>query len=69
MECPDSCYWTGLNDLCSSNCWYYYQSKFIESEFEFIGKRIFTNMYVEKDKAIRGKIERDQVYDPTNIRF
>lgn len=23
------------------------------------GKRIFTNMYVEKDKAIRGKIERD----------
>lgn len=23
------------------------------------GKRIFRNMYVEKDKAIRGKIERD----------
>lgn len=23
------------------------------------GKRIFRNMYVEKDKAIRGKIERE----------
>lgn len=33
------------------------------------GKRIFTNMYVEKDKAIRGKIERDQIYDPTNIKL
>ena len=33
------------------------------------GKRIFNNMYVEKDKAIRGKIEREQVYDPTNIKF
>jgi len=33
------------------------------------GKRIFNNMYVEKDKAIRGKIEREQVYDPTNIKL
>ena len=33
------------------------------------GKRIFTNMYVEKDKAIRGKIDREQVYDPTNIKI
>ena len=33
------------------------------------GKRIFTNMYVEKDQAIRGKIERNQVNDPTNIKF
>jgi len=33
------------------------------------GKRIFNNMYVEKDKAIRGKIDRDQVNDPTNIKL
>lgn len=33
------------------------------------GKRIFNNMYVEKDKAIRGKIDREQVYDPTNIKL
>jgi hypothetical protein len=33
------------------------------------GKRIFTNMYVDKEKAIRGKIEREQVYDPTNIKL
>ena len=34
-----------------------------------VGKRIFNNMYVEKSSAIRGKIERDQVYDPTNIKI
>jgi hypothetical protein len=34
-----------------------------------VGKRIFVNMYVERDQAIRGKIERDQVYDPTNIKL
>ena len=34
-----------------------------------VGKRIFNNMYVEKEKAIRGKIDTAQVYDPTNIRF
>ncbi len=33
------------------------------------GKRIFNNMYVEKDKAIRGKIDREQIYDPTNIKL
>ena len=33
------------------------------------GKRIFTNMYVDKEKAIRGKIDRDQVYDPTNVKI
>ncbi len=34
-----------------------------------VGRRIFNNMYVEKNRAIRGKIERDQVYDPTNIKI
>lgn len=34
-----------------------------------LGRRIFNNMYVEKDKAIRGKISKDQVNDPTNIKF
>ena len=29
------------------------------------GKRIFTNMYVEKDKAIRGQIGK--INDPANI--
>jgi hypothetical protein len=33
------------------------------------GKRIFNNMYVEKNQAVRGKIDRDQVYDPTNIKI
>ena len=33
------------------------------------GRRIFNNMYVEKNQAVRGKIERDQVYDPTNIKI
>jgi len=33
------------------------------------GKRIFNNMYVEKDKAIRGKIDKEQVFDPTNIKL
>ncbi len=33
------------------------------------GKRIFNNMYVEKNAAIRGKIEKEQVYDPTNIKI
>lgn len=33
------------------------------------GRRIFNNMYVEKDKAITGKIQRDQVHDPTDIKF
>ena len=33
------------------------------------GKRIFKNMYVEKNQAVRGKIDRDQVYDPTNIKI
>lgn len=33
------------------------------------GKRIFKNMYVEKDDAIRGEIGRDQVGDPTKVRF
>ena len=34
-----------------------------------VGKRIFNNMYVEKGEAIRGKIEREQVFDPTNIKI
>ena len=33
------------------------------------GKRIFRNMYVEKSDAIRGKIEKEQVYDPTKVRI
>ena len=33
------------------------------------GRRIFNNMYVEKGKAISGKIEREQIFDPTNIKF
>ncbi len=33
------------------------------------GRRIFRNMYVEKEKAISGKIDKDQVYDPTDIKF
>ena len=33
------------------------------------GRRIFKNMYVERDAAITGKIATDQVYDPTNIRL
>lgn len=33
------------------------------------GKRIFNNMHVDKDKAIRGVINRDQVLDPTNIKI
>ncbi len=34
-----------------------------------VGKRIFLNMYVEKNSAIRGKIDKEQVYDPTNIKI
>ena len=34
-----------------------------------IGTRIKTELYVEKMSAISGKIERDQVQDPTNIRL
>eukprot|EP00349_Pseudokeronopsis_sp_Brazil_P000319 CAMPEP_0202961366 /NCGR_PEP_ID=MMETSP1396-20130829/5409_1 /ASSEMBLY_ACC=CAM_ASM_000872 /TAXON_ID= /ORGANISM="Pseudokeronopsis sp., Strain Brazil" /LENGTH=58 /DNA_ID=CAMNT_0049681113 /DNA_START=418 /DNA_END=591 /DNA_ORIENTATION=+ len=33
------------------------------------GRRIFNNMYVEKGKAITGKIERHQIYDPTNVKI
>ena len=33
------------------------------------GRRIFKNLYVNKEQAISGKISRDQVYDPTNIRL
>ena len=33
------------------------------------GKRIFNNMYVEKGKAITGKIEKEQIFDPTNIKI
>lgn len=35
----------------------------------FTGRRIFNNMYVEKNKAITGKIDSNQVYDPTNIKM
>jgi hypothetical protein len=31
------------------------------------GKRIMENMYVQKDKAISGKIRTDQIHDPTNV--
>lgn len=31
------------------------------------GKRIMENMYVQKDKAISGKIRNDQINDPTNV--
>jgi hypothetical protein len=41
----------------------------IEMRWGFIGRRIFMNMYVEKGQAITGKIERDQINDPSNIRF
>ena len=34
-----------------------------------IGRRIFQNLYVSKDEAITGKIAKEQVYDPTNIRL
>ena len=33
------------------------------------GRRIFKNMYVERDSAITGKIGTDQIYDPTNIKL
>lgn len=33
------------------------------------GRRIFLNMYVEKGQAITGKIERNQINDPTNIKI
>ena len=33
------------------------------------GKRIFNNMYVEKSDAIRGGIDREQVYDPTKVKI
>ena len=33
------------------------------------GRRIFKNMYVDKGKAITGKITTDQIYDPTNIKL
>jgi hypothetical protein len=33
------------------------------------GKRIFTNMYVEKEQAISGKIGKDQVHDPTKVQL
>lgn len=33
------------------------------------GKRIFTNLYVEKGQAISGSITKDQVHDPTKVRL
>ena len=33
------------------------------------GRRIFTEMYVEKGTAISGKISQDQVFDPSNIKL
>lgn len=33
------------------------------------GRRVFKNMYVDKNNAISGKIEKEQIVDPTNIKF
>ena len=33
------------------------------------GRRIFKNMYVEPGQAITGKINTEQIYDPTNIKL
>jgi hypothetical protein len=33
------------------------------------GRRIFANMYVDKDVAISGKITAEQVNDPTNVKM
>ena len=33
------------------------------------GRRIFKNLYVDKSNAITGKIEKEQIFDPTNIKF
>ena len=33
------------------------------------GRRIFSNMYVERGQAISGKITTDQIIDPTNIKL
>ena len=34
-----------------------------------IGRRIFNELYVEKDDKITGKINKDQIFDPTNVQF
>ena len=34
-----------------------------------VGKKIKTQLYVEKTSAISGQIHEDQVYDPTNIKL
>ena len=34
-----------------------------------VGNRIKEKLYVEKTTAISGKIDHDQVYDPTNIKL
>ena len=41
----------------------------LEVNIFFSGRRIFQNLYVSKDEAITGKIAKEQVYDPTNIRL
>ena len=44
-------------------------SEILETNIFFKGRRIFQNLYVSKDEAITGKIAKEQVYDPTNIRL
>jgi hypothetical protein len=33
------------------------------------GRRIFKNLYVDKIQAISGKIDKEQIFDPTNIKL
>ena len=48
---------------------FYPVSEISETDIFFKGRRIFQNLYVSKDEAITGKIAKEQVYDPTNIRL
>ena len=44
-------------------------SEILETNTFYQGRRIFQNLYVSKEEAITGKIAKEQVYDPTNIRL